>query len=403
MLVQFFDGPEDPGSDRWYVLARQIAERGHEVVVITSPVNYKAARTKDRLLCTERFKSGGSISVEYTYAFAGIRGSYARRYVFFLSFFLSAVPKALRFGRADVVYAVSPPLTIGLLGVLFSKFWGARLFLEVTDIWPDAAIEVGVLRSRILIGLARLLETLSYKSATKVVCLTEGISTKLKSKGVPNPKLIVVTNGVDFGMFRDRDFFVNARSRLRKTWGVTDKFVCMYIGAHGVYNALDTIKDAALELRDDESVEFVLVGEGDVKAGLVARSRESMLRNVRFLGLIPRSSTPELLSAADCFLLPILKGSFYDLNLPNKFFDYLGSGAPILVSGSCEAGRIVQAAGVGEVLEAEDGKALAAAILRLRTTPSHIRQVVGATARSIARDRYSREAVFRPLLGSMKL
>jgi len=178
--------------------------------------------------------------------------------------------------------------------------------------------------------------------------------------------------------------------------------VCMYIGAHGAYNALHTIIDAATALRGNDRIEFVFVGEGDVKAELQARVALDRLTNVRFQGLYPRAETPGILSAADCFLLPILRGDFYDLNLPNKFFDYLASGAPVLVSGSCEAGRLVEAAGAGEVLPAEDGQALADAIQRLSGVSPAERAAVGHRGRALAEQRFTREAVFRPLLDSIE-
>jgi glycosyltransferase involved in cell wall biosynthesis len=397
-LVQFFDGPCDPGSDRWYALARQMARRGHEVEVVTSPVNYKEARIKHRLLDAEHFDSGGHMSVRYVYTFADIRGSYLRRYWYFLTFFFSAGLKASRLRRPDVIYAVSTPLSVGFLGSLLSKYWGSRLFFEVTDVWPDAAIEVGVLRSRALIFIAKIIERLTYTQATKILCLTEGIRKNIEAKGIPGEKIDVVTNGVDLSLFKERASFVDARESLRVAWGASEKLVCMYIGAHGAYNALHTIIDAAICLRDDDRIVFVFVGEGDEKAGLQRRASEAELRNVRFLGLVPRSETPALLSGADCFLLPILKGAFYEMNLPNKFFDYLASGAPVFVSGDCEAGRIVEAAQVGELLPAEDGAALVAALVRFVDSDKVVRNTIGRSARAVVNERYSRDTVFRPLL-----
>ncbi len=398
LLVQFFDGPGDPGSDRWYSLARQMGQYGHEVEVVTSPVNYKEARIKERLQGSEKFESGGSLTVEYVYAFADIRGSYYRRYWYFMTFFFSAGFKALRLRRPDVIYAVSTPLTVGFLGAILSKRWRSGLVFEVTDVWPDAAIAVGVLRSKVMIAISRIIERLTYTWSEKIICLTEGIQQRISDKGVPSCKLKVVTNGVDLSLFRERTVFRESRERLREGWSASAKFVCMYIGAHGEYNSLHTVIDAAILLRHNRSVEFVLVGEGDAKAALQERAREAGLGNVRFIGLVPRSDTPVLLSAADCFLLPILKGEFYEMNLPNKFFDYLASGAPILVGGNCEAGRIVESTQAGEVLPAEDGAALADAIVRLSGMDIAQREEMGERARSVARDRYSREAVFRPLL-----
>ena len=316
-LVQFFDGPGDPGSDRWYYLARQMSQDGHEVEVVTSPINYKESCIKDRLLDSEGFESGGRLSVRYVYAFADIRGSYLRRYWYFLTFFFSAGLTALRLRQPDLIYAVSTPLTVGFLGAILSKCWGCRFFFEVTDVWPDAAIEVGVLQSRIVIALARVMECVTYKQASRIVGLSEGIRKNIEAKGIPGAKIDVVTNGVDLSLFKERASFADARERLRFSWGASEKMVCMYIGAHGAYNALHTIIDAAICLRGDDRTVFVFVGEGDEKVGLQKRAFEAGLQNVRFLGPVPRSDTPALLSGADCFLLPILKGSFYDLNLPS--------------------------------------------------------------------------------------
>lgn len=296
-------------------------------------MSYKRARLKENLLPREDFASGGSITVEYVYAFANIRGSYLRRYWYFLTFVLSAFLKALRLPRPDVIYAVSTPLSVGLLGAGLLKRWGIPMFFEVTDAWPDAAVAVGVLRSRVMIAVARMMERVCYAAAHEIVCLTQGIRENIARKGVPASKLRIVTNGVDLALFATSPQRVARRAQLRADWGVSDRLVCMYMGAHGAYNALHTIIDAAVRLRMNPRVAFVFVGEGDVKPELCARVGAERLGNVAFLGLFLRSDTPDILGAADCFLLPILRGDFYDLNLPNKFFDYLASSAPILVSG----------------------------------------------------------------------
>lgn len=398
LIVQFFDGPGDPGSDRLYALCRLIADRGHEVIVLTSPVSYKRARKKEHLLASESFASGGSLHVEYVYAFSDIRGSYLRRYWYFATFIASAALKALRLRRPDVIYAISTPLSVGVLGALLAKRWNCPMLFEVTDVWPDAAIAVGALRSRLVISMARLAERASYAGSHLIVCLTNGIRENLVAKGIPASKSMVITNGVDLALFRERAQLTDARARWRAECGATDQFVCMYMGAHGTYNALHTIIDAAERLASDERICFVLVGEGDVKQELQARVTASALSNVRFLSLHPRHETPGVLSAADCFLLPILRGGFYDLNLPNKFFDYLASGAPILVSGSCEAGRIVESVGAGRVLPPEDGEALAQAIVRLVETLSSERERMGSLGRAVAVQRFTRDVIFKPLV-----
>ena len=200
----------------------------------------------------------------------------------------------------------------------------------------------------------------------------------------------MITNGVDFSLF---NLFGDDSKRLaiRNEFGFDDRFVAMYMGAHGAYNALETIIDAAVMLKDDPRFLFVFVGAGDEKLKLQRRVSEQCLTNVIFLPPIPRKESPDMLAAADAFVLPNRKGDFFAGNLPNKLFDFMASARPVVVSGSGETAELVMAAECGRIGRAEDSKAMALSLMKLSEMPVEERMAMGAKGRDYVLSHYDRK------------
>ncbi len=387
-LVQIFETPNDTGSDRHFYFAKKFVQAGHEVCVITGNVDYKNAKKRFANSSGVIEKSIDSVLIKYVPVYTDFKGSFFKRFIFFLSFFLSSFWSAVREPKVDLIYAVSTPLSVGLLGVFASKIRNKPFVFEVTDVWPDAAVHTGVIKNRLLIFFAEVVERFCYKMSNSIICLTNGIAETIIRKGVQPNKTKLIPNGVDFDLFKAVDNDI--RVETRKHYKFDDKFVLMYLGAHGSYNSLGTIIMAAEMLRDHDDILFVFVGDGDEKAKLIAYTTKHQLKNVNFIGTVSRIHSVKLLACADTFLLPNRKGDFFKGNLPNKLFDFLAAGKPIIVAGHGETADLVQAAGAGLVVDAENSEALANAILDILQMDTHQKANFGSSGRIYVEKNFSR-------------
>jgi len=389
-LLQIFETPNDTGSDRHFYFAKKFAQAGHEVCVITGNVDYKNAKKRFTNSSGVVEKSIDSVLIKYVPVYTDFRGSFFKRFIFFLSFMFSSFWFALREPKVDVVYAVSTPLSVGLLGVFASKIRNKPFVFEVTDIWPDAAVHTGVIKNRLIIYFAEVIERFCYNMSDRIICLTNGIAETIIRKGVHPNKTKLIPNGVDFDLFKV--IGDSTRVAVRKQYNFDDKFVLMYLGAHGRYNSLETIVTAAEILRDHNDILFVFVGDGDAKAKLIEYVMKRQLRNVKFIGTVSRLDSVELLACADTFLLPNRKGDFFKGNLPNKLFDFLAAGKPIIVAGHGETADLVQAAGAGLVVDAENSEQLAKAILDIYQAGTDQNASMGSSGRAYVEKNFSRNA-----------
>ena len=168
--------------------------------------------------------------------------------------------------------------------------------LEVRDLWPDFAVELGALRNPLLIGAARVAERFLYRIADRVVVNSPGFVEHVVSRGAPRDRVVVIPNGVDVAPF---DPAARGETYRREAGAVPDDVLVVYAGAHGVPNDLDVVLDAADILRDEEGIRFALVGDGRVRAGLMERAERMELSNLVFVDAVPKPRMPEVLAAAD--------------------------------------------------------------------------------------------------------
>ena len=251
-----------------------------------------------------------------------------RRIVNWISYAISAFTVGVRQPKIDVIYASSPHLLAAFAGWAIALIRGRPFILEVRDLWPKVLVEMGQLSEHSPIyRLLSALEIFLYRRAVAIVVMAEGSRTELIARGVDASKIAYIPNGAD-----PSDFAPSApREALRERYGFT-KFTAIYAGAHGPANGLDLLIDAAGEVRD-LSIEIVLVGGGVEKAKLESQARQMCLDNVRFMDPVSKAEIPDLLAAAD-FGLHVLADVelFRSAVSPNKVFDYMASGRPILTN-----------------------------------------------------------------------
>lgn len=389
-LCQLFSVGTDAGSERHFYFCKYAVSCGNRVTVVTSNVDYKNACVKIQGSTGTVTRNEDGVDIHYVYSYANFRGSFLKRFYYYLTYFFSTLVQSFKVKKIDVIYAVSTPLTVGLLGYVISRVRGIPFVFEVTDIWPDAPVACGVVKNRLLIRLAHWLEMFCYQTAAHIVVLGSSARDNIIAKGVDPRKVSLITNGVDLSLFNSSTV-EKKREEVRTRYGFKGKFVAMYMGAHGAYNSLRTIIEAATILRDDPRVLFVFVGDGDEKPNLQKSINDNGLTNVLMFNPVPRVESIAILSAADAFLLPNRKGDFFSGNLPNKLFDYLASSRPVVVNGIGESSQLVLAAGCGIIGNAEDGRAMAQAIISLATMSAEELKVMGEMGRKYVMSNYDRK------------
>ncbi len=383
-VSQYFVSADQPGGVRHWQHTRALATRGHDVTVITSYVQHKertiAPQYRGRKIVTEQ---EGDLRIMRTYSTPGYGVDLRSRAANYGSFAFWAGVAAARAPRPDVVIASSPSLPAAAAAAGIAQARRARFVLEVRDLWPDSLVEMGLLSNPRAIAAARRMERYCYRRADRIVTLTEGIRDGVIAAGVPAAKVSLITNGVDLDIGAGSEPVDLAPG----------EFVAMYVGAHGTYSALDTLLGAARV--SDPGVRFVLVGGGDQKAGLVARAAEQGLDNVTFIDPVPKKDVPSWLARADVCLLPYQDVPLFAGALPNKAFDYLGAGRPIIAGAPVgELTRLVEASGCGLNIPPEDPGALSAAVAALRADPEGAERM-GAAGRAWVREHYDRAALAR--------
>jgi glycosyltransferase involved in cell wall biosynthesis len=237
---------------------------------------------------------------------------------------ISSLFPALRVKDVDVVVGTSPPIFQGATALLVARLKRVPLVFEVRDLWPDFAIELKILRNGFVIASARWLERLLYRSADRLLVNSPGFIPHLQAVSGRTPTLI--PNGTDASLFSPDQTSL----RFRELWHASDRFVALYAGAHGTANDLETVLAAAALLRDQKEILFVLVGDGKEKASLEAAARSAGLDNIRFEPPQPKEAMPDVVAAADVCVATLRDIPLFRTTYPNKVFDYMAAGRPIL-------------------------------------------------------------------------
>ncbi|MGY4909855.1 glycosyltransferase family 4 protein [Micromonospora aurantiaca (nom. illeg.)] len=279
----------------------------------------------------------------------GYSGNNHRRVLNWLGYSMAALLAGLRQPRPDVVYASSPHILAPVAGWLLARLRRARFVLEIRDLWPESMVSTGYLRSgsrthRLLTAL----ESWLYRRADRIVVVAGGWRGYLRDRGVDPAKVCWVSNSAEPSDFVPRpDRYAPLRDRVP----VAGRLV-VYAGAHGPANGLDLLLDAAAELPEHT---FLLIGDGLDKARLVERARTQGLTNVHFLGTVPKRELAGIIGGADVGVHVLTNAEIFRLGAsPNKLYDYLAAGLPVVTNCPDEPTEIVHTTGAGIAVEPAD-------------------------------------------------
>jgi glycosyltransferase involved in cell wall biosynthesis len=373
-------------------MARRLTEAGHEVTVLTALPNYPAgevfAEYRGRWLLKERLQG---VKVVRTWIYATQEKAFAHRLLNYFSFVVSSsLFGPWKTGAADVIVVESPPLFLGLAAILLSMVKRAKLVFNVSDLWPESAVAMGVVRSKSLIRLSTRLEEFLYRQSDLITGQTQGIVDNIRAR-FPQKKIVLITNGVDVNKFlapADSEH----RNQLRSEFAWQEKFVVGYAGLHGLAQGLETVLQAAQRLSAPETFLFAFFGDGPEKGKLQQRAVELNLNNVRFYPSQPSGRVPAILSAFDAAVIPLRKLEIFKGALPSKMFEAMAAALPLVVCIDGEAKRLVENAGAGICIEPEDATALSDAVRSLAADRDRLR-ALGDNGRRYVMEHYDRQKI----------
>lgn len=341
LVHQSFAALDEPGGTRHHELARYLVEQGHRVTVIASPVSYLTGTARQgQVPWIERQEEAG-LTILRTYTYPALHRSFVRRVFGFLSFMLSSFLVGLQVRNVDLVWGTSPPIFQGATAWALARWKRVPFLFEVRDLWPAFAIQVGVLRQPLLIRGSEWLERFLYRHADIVMVNSPGFIQHVKDRGACQVRL--VANGADPRMFDPQD----DGAEFRKQHSIQGKFVALYAGAHGMSNDLGIVLQAAQILRRRPDICIVFLGDGKEKQSLISQAASMGLSNVLFLPSVPKNEMPEALAASDACIAILKPISLYATVYPNKVFDYMAAGRPVVLAIDGVIREVVEAAQAG--------------------------------------------------------
>lgn len=384
---QHFGTPQGSTGTRSYEFARALVERGHQVTMVCGAY---ALSGVDLPFDEGRRWSRGLVDGIDVIALPlpySNRDSLVRRAGLFLKFAWRSAWLALR-EDYDLLFATSTPLTAGIPGIVM-KLCGRRkpFVFEVRDLWPELPRALGMKNPFALWGMSAL-EWLSYRASDACVGLSPGIVEGIKKRSRREHPVAMIPNGCDLELFRP-----GRREELQLDRVGEGDFVAAFTGAHGIANGLDAVLDAAavLQRRERRNIKLVFIGDGREKDRLAARARSEGLNNCLFFPPMKKTVLAEITGRLDCGLMILANiPAFYYGTSPNKFFDYLAAGLPIINNYPGWLADLIGQNNCGVVVAPQSADELASALLRLADDPL-MRAEMGRNARALGEREFARE------------
>ncbi len=379
-IHQYFRTPEEAGGTRSYFIARALVEAGHHVTMIGSKPEGQAESVK--YYTTDGFRV---ISIRNYYA--NRLGVFERLKSFF-RFMWKATRVLFTQKEVDLVIATSTPLTVGIPALLFKKIRKTPYLFEVRDLWPEAPIQLGALKNPLLRKLALVLEKMICRNASHIVALSpgmkEGVAKVLGS--AENISMIPNMAKIDRFWQRERDAILMEELGLNNS-----TFKIIHFGAMGISNGLDYILDAAaiLKSRGWNKIQFIFLGDGGVAPRLIERKSAEALDNVLFFPKEPMARTSEIVNLCDASIVPFLNLPILYTNSPNKLFDSLSAGLPVIVNSAGWTKQMVEENKCGAYVDPDNPNELANLAMDWESNADLVK-TMGANARRLAETTYDK-------------
>jgi glycosyltransferase involved in cell wall biosynthesis len=390
-LYQYFGTNKGSWSTRVYELAKRWIKEGHKVTVVTSPYD-KSDITGKGLVFKTKVEGIEVIVINIKQS---NKHSFIRRMTTFILFSIISIYYALNVS-CQIVIASSGPITIGLPGLVAKWVRRRKLVFEVRDLWPEGAIELGILKSSLVKKVAWWFESFMYRQASLVVACSKGMQKSIVDR-YPRVKSIVVTNVSDNDLFRNKRII---NSFQLPDWASKNKYF-LYAGSLGAMDNIKLILDTAKELinRKNNAI-FIIAGDGKDKENLVKQKESLNLKNVIFLNLMSK----ELLVGwihYSCAALVLFKDvPVIQTSSPNKLFDAFAAERPIIQNTTGWIHDLVLESQCGINISPNDANEFADAIEKLLIESINKKMSLGSS--KLGLERYERSKLTDYYLVSME-
>lgn len=389
-LHQYFATRKGRTGTRSYEFARHLVGKGHSVTMITSGLGneeFPVPKGRDYIDIETEGIHIVPIAAAYNDPQIGTRMSGWKRMFNFYRFAKLAARIGCKLTKPDVVYATHTPLTIGLAGIALSRYFNVPFVFEVRDLWPEALVNVGGLKNPLAIWWLRRMAKKIYVKAKHIVALSPGMKEGIIRTGILAERVTMIPNASDLALFRPDLDGSDWRNRL----GLGQRFAAIYFGAMGFANGLEYVIEAAriLTERGSDHIVIILHGDGGKRPALEKMARDYKLTNVVFNDLVPDKSEVARLVAGCQACMTIYQAARENTWSPNKMFDTLAAGKPVLVNVRGWLGEIVENNNCGRCLDPCRAETLAEALEELAASPELCREM-GSNARALAEREFAR-------------
>lgn len=387
----YFPPEVNAPASRTYEHCVRWVRSGHEVTVVTCVPNcpdgvvFKGYRNRWR----PQVEWVDGIRVVRVWTYIAPNSGTSRRIINYLTYMLSAGCAALFQVRPDVIVATSPQFFCGWAGIIASWVRWRPLVLEIRDIWPESIVAVGAMRKGLTLRFLEWLERLMYRSARHIVAVGNGYRDQVLSKVDVGQRISVITNGVDTQLFQPQP----PCESLLRSWRLSNRFVCSYVGTIGMAHGLDVVVSAARTFKrlGRNDIVFLLVGDGAERARLQTQVADEELDDlVVFTGRLPREQMPAVLASSDVCLVHLRKSELFETVIPSKIFETIAMGKPIIMGVAGEARDMVLAAGAGVAMEPESVSDLVSSVTELADDRSRLRSLA-SSARFLVLENFNRD------------
>ena len=382
-IHQLYADDRQPGGTRHFEFAKRLTAHGHEVTVLTGDQCLATGRRVPRAQLRERYQG---ITVCRAATLPTMRRGLLGKVFSYVSFMLTAVWTGLRIERPDVVLVTSPPLFQLLPGWLIAFLRRRPFVLEVRDLWPAFAVDMGVLRNALIIRLAEWAERFFYRRATCIIVNSPAYVDYLLNLGVAESKVRLIPNGVDPNTMVPK----GEGPPPRQSYNLNGEFVVTYAGTLGLANDIDTMLNVAKCLEDDRDIRLLLLGEGLRKKDLQQGIIERRLKNVTLGESVRKDRIADVLATSDVCLATLRNIPMFQMVYPNKVFDYMAAGRPTVLAIDGVIRQVLEEADGGIFVPPGDAPAIADAIRYLRNHPDEARRM-GESAREYVKQHFHRD------------
>jgi glycosyltransferase involved in cell wall biosynthesis len=394
--------PPETGAPqiRLYEVSRELIKRGYEVEVLTAFPHHPDGIIPDEYKGKfYQFEHFDGIPVHRSWIYPSPKGSFWLRLISYFSFTFSAFYSVFKSQKTDVIICTSPPLFLGITGYFASKFKRAKFVFNVADIWPESAVELGILKNKTFIKMAEVLENWLYKKSWKIAAATEGILEYMVKKGKKREQVFLLPNGVNTETFAPRE----PNKQWLEKLGFEGKKVFTFAGRVGYAQGLDSVLKAAKIVEgQNPDVKFLIIGDGPEKEALIKLKDDLKLTNLVFHESVPVTEMPNIFSISDFSVVSLRNIELFKGARPSKIFPALASGVPVLYCGAGESAELIETNNSGIVAEPENPDDIASKILECAAMGEREYQHYSQSGRKFVEESYSWKFIVDDLLKNIQ-